>query len=93
MSHINGSAKKKNIIKAFFKFLIVLYKNNLSPLTGHQCIYTPTCSMYTYDAIEEYGVIRGILMGAWRILRCNTFAKGGYDPVKHNLRGDAKWSL
>ena len=49
--------------------------------------------MYTYDAIEEYGVIRGIFMGAWRILRCNPFAKGGYDPVKHNLRGDAKWSL
>jgi len=49
--------------------------------------------MYTLDAIYKYGVIVGILKGAWRILRCNPFQKGGFDPVKENLRGNAKWIL
>ncbi|MCR4660889.1 MAG: membrane protein insertion efficiency factor YidD [Clostridia bacterium] len=73
--------------------LILFYKKFISPITGHNCIYTPTCSMYTMDAIREYGVILGIIKGAWRILRCNPFAKGGFDPVKPNLRGDIKWML
>lgn len=45
------------------------------------CRFYPSCSAYTYTAIEEYGVIRGGGMGLWRILRCQPFAKGGYDPV------------
>ena len=49
--------------------------------------------MYTLDAIERYGVIRGILMGCARIARCNPFAKGGFDPVRENLKGNAKWTL
>jgi putative component of membrane protein insertase Oxa1/YidC/SpoIIIJ protein YidD len=49
--------------------------------------------MYTYDAIEKYGALRGIIAGTARILRCNPFSKGGFDPVKENLRGNAKWSL
>ncbi len=47
--------------------------------------------MYAYDAIERYGVIVGCVMGAWRILRCNPFSKGGFDPVPENYRGNAKW--
>lgn len=46
------------------------------------CIYHPSCSEYTYDAIEKYGVFKGSIMGGKRILRCHPFAKGGYDPVK-----------
>ena len=46
------------------------------------CRYNPSCSMYTYQAIEKYGVIKGGLKGAWRILRCNPWSKGGNDPVK-----------
>jgi len=46
------------------------------------CRYTPTCSEYTYQAIEKYGVLKGSLMGFGRILRCNPFSKGGHDPVK-----------
>lgn len=45
------------------------------------CRYTPTCSEYTAQAIEKYGVVKGIAMGAWRIMRCNPFTKGGSDPV------------
>lgn len=46
------------------------------------CRFTPTCSQYAIEAIGKYGAFRGGLMGLWRILRCNPFNKGGYDPVK-----------
>ncbi len=46
------------------------------------CIYEPSCSEYTKQAIEKYGSLKGIWMGSLRVLRCNPFAKGGYDPVK-----------
>ena len=49
---------------------------------GGYCQFQPTCSDYTYIAVEKYGIIRGGLMGLWRVLRCNPFSKGGYDPVK-----------
>ena len=45
------------------------------------CIYIPTCSEYALEAIEKYGAFKGGLLTVWRILRCNPFAKGGYDPV------------
>ena len=61
---------------------IRFYQKYLSPLkiTTH-CIYTPTCSQYAIEAIKKYGALKGCLLAAWRILRCNPFAKGGYDPV------------
>lgn len=46
------------------------------------CIYEPTCSEYTYQAIDRYGLLKGSALGMYRILRCNPFAKGGHDPVK-----------
>ncbi|MFA5449196.1 MAG: membrane protein insertion efficiency factor YidD [Clostridia bacterium] len=79
--------------KAVCKFFILLYKKLLSPIMGRNCIYTPTCSMYTLDAINKYGATIGIFKGMGRILRCNPFARGGFDPVKENLRGSAKWTL
>jgi putative membrane protein insertion efficiency factor len=45
------------------------------------CKYFPTCSQYAIEALEKYGVIKGGLLAVWRILRCNPFSKGGYDPV------------
>lgn len=51
-------------------------------LKGHPtCKYFPTCSQYAIEALEKYGVIKGSLLAVWRILRCNPFSKGGYDPV------------
>ena len=46
------------------------------------CRFKPTCSEYVYQAVEKYGIIKGGLRGVWRVLRCNPFNKGGYDPVK-----------
>lgn len=67
------------------KFLIIAilrtYKAFLSPFLPPACRFTPTCSEYAMEAVEEYGAIRGTLKSVWRILRCQPFSKGGYDPV------------
>ena len=65
-------------------FLINLYKKTLSPMLevlGFHCKYYPTCSQYTKQAIEKYGILKGSFLGIKRILRCNPFSKGGYDPL------------
>ncbi len=72
----------KPVIKIALMHLIVFYQKNFS---RHTCLYTPTCSEYMLRAINNHGVILGILMGTWRILRCNPFSKGGYDPVPENF--------
>jgi putative membrane protein insertion efficiency factor len=61
--------------------MIRLYQVTLSPMLGQVCRFEPSCSRYTYGAIEKYGVIRGVWLGFRRILRCNPFNPGGYDPV------------
>ena len=61
--------------------MIKFYRKHLSPLKRSHCPYTPTCSQYGLDAIEKYGALKGGLLAIWRILRCNPFSKGGYDPV------------
>ncbi len=63
-------------------FLIRTYQTTLSPrFSGGACRYTPTCSQYAIEAIEVHGIFKGSLLAARRILRCNPFFKGGYDPV------------
>ena len=62
-------------------FIINLYRKYLSPLKTTRCPYYPCCSQYGLEAIEKYGEIKGGFLAAWRILRCNPFSKGGYDPV------------
>jgi uncharacterized protein len=69
------------VIGRFLVGCIRLYKRFLSPLLPPSCRFTPSCSMYTVEAIQKHGPLRGSLLGAWRILRCNPFGKGGYDPV------------
>ena len=69
------------MMKTFFIFLIKLYQKYLSPLKSTKCPYIPTCSQYGLEAIQKYGVLKGGLLAAWRILRCNPFSKGGDDPV------------
>ena len=80
-------------MKSVFRALILFYKRYVSSSIQARCRYTPTCSMYMLDAIEKYGAIKGVGLGVGRLLRCNHFAKGGFDPVKENIRGIAKWTL
>ena len=61
--------------------LISFYQRYISPSRPPACRFQPTCSHYGYEAIERHGVIRGIGLIAWRLLRCNPFNRGGYDPV------------
>jgi putative membrane protein insertion efficiency factor len=60
---------------------IRLYQRVLSPALRPRCRYAPSCSDYAVDAIREYGIIRGLILASWRLLRCNPFSHGGLDPV------------
>jgi putative membrane protein insertion efficiency factor len=62
--------------------LIKVYRRVISPMLPRSCRFTPSCSLYTQQAIERYGLLRGGFMGARRLLRCHPFSEGGYDPVK-----------
>ena len=62
-------------------WLIRFYQRAISPLSPPCCKYYPTCSNYGLQAIERFGALKGGLLTLWRILRCNPFSKGGYDPV------------
>lgn len=71
-------------MKKLALILINFYQTYLSPdkfgmLT---CRFEPSCSHYTYEAIEKYGIFKGVLLGLYRIIRCNPLSKGGYDPVR-----------
>ena len=68
-------------MKKILTFLIKGYHKHISPLFPQACRFYPTCSMYAVEAIERFGVIRGSLLATYRILRCNPFCRGGYDPV------------
>jgi putative membrane protein insertion efficiency factor len=68
-------------MKSIVLWLIRFYQRFISPGLGSNCRFYPSCSQYTYQAIEKYGVLRGGWMGTKRIARCNPFNKGGFDPV------------
>ena len=68
----------RNVILYFIK----VYQRVVSPAKGPTCRFRPTCSEYTYEAIEKLGVLEGGYMSIGRLLRCHPWSKGGYDPVK-----------
>ena len=68
-------------MKRFLLRAIRFYQRRISPHTVAACRFRPTCSQYAYTAIQRYGALKGGWMGFRRILRCNPFHKGGYDPV------------
>ena len=78
----NNNEKEDGIIlKKLFIALIKFYRKYISPMKTTKCPYYPTCSTYGLQAVEKYGALKGGALAAWRILRCNPFSKGGYDPV------------
>lgn len=68
-------------MKKILLFFLKVYKKVISPLFPPCCRFMPTCSEYAMEAISRFGAIRGTALAAWRLLRCNPFCKGGYDPV------------
>jgi len=65
----------------FLIFFIRAYQHTVGMLIPRVCRYEPTCSQYAIEAIREHGVFRGLVLSAWRIMRCNPWCQGGYDPV------------
>jgi putative membrane protein insertion efficiency factor len=68
-------------MKKILKFFIKLYRKFISPILPDSCRFTPSCSQYAIEAIDKFGAIRGTILATYRILRCNPFCRGGYDPV------------
>jgi uncharacterized protein len=68
-------------VKRLLLWMIVLYRRLISPALPRRCRYEPTCSAYAAIAIRRFGPLRGTALAAWRLLRCNPFSDGGFDPV------------
>lgn len=68
-------------MKKIFIALIKIYQKGISPKKGRCCRFIPSCSQYAVEAFSVHGVFKGLILTVWRILRCNPFCKGGYDPV------------
>lgn len=68
------------------RWLVVLpiraYQRVLSPMLGNRCRYYPSCSEYAAQAIGRFGILRGLVLAGWRLLRCNPWSDGGFDPVE-----------
>ena len=69
------------MLQKLFIFLIKLYQKYISPMKSTKCPYCPTCSAYGLEAIQKHGAIKGGALTAWRLIRCNPFSRGGFDPV------------
>ena len=61
---------------------IVAYRRAISPALPRRCKYEPTCSAYAEQAVREFGILRGLVLAGWRLLRCNPWSHGGFDPVE-----------
>jgi putative membrane protein insertion efficiency factor len=70
------------IVRKILVAPIRVYQLLISPLLGDTCKYYPSCSEYAAQAIERFGILRGLVLAGWRLLRCNPWSHGGYDPVE-----------
>jgi putative membrane protein insertion efficiency factor len=61
---------------------LLAYSKLISPALPRRCRYEPTCSAYAIEAVRRFGILRGVVLATWRLLRCNPFSDGGYDPVE-----------
>jgi putative membrane protein insertion efficiency factor len=69
------------LVRSAFLAPLRAYQRWISPLFGQRCRYYPTCSDYAAQAIERFGILRGLVLAGWRLLRCNPWSHGGFDPV------------
>ena len=70
-------------MRTLIRYLIRAYQLAISPLLGPRCRFYPSCSQYTLEAVQSHGVVRGLYLGARRLLRCHPWHPGGFDPVPH----------
>ena len=75
-----------NIFTSTLIKLIKIYRYLFSPLLGHTCRYLPTCSEYSIDALKAYGFFKGLFLSLKRVLTCNPWGEGGFDPVKKKMK-------
>lgn len=75
-------ASPSRAIRAVAVAPIVVYQRVLSPAIPRRCKYEPTCSRYAVEAIWRYGILKGLVLAGWRLLRCNPWSYGGYDPAE-----------
>lgn len=89
---VGASIRSRDVLAralgALFVNLIRLYRLLLSPLFQGMCRFEPSCSRYTEEAVQVHGPVRGVLLGARRLLRCHPFGGSGYDAVPHGKRED-----
>jgi putative membrane protein insertion efficiency factor len=78
-------------VRAVLIAIIRLYRMTLSGWLGGQCRYLPSCSQYAEQAIRAHGAVRGLVLAAWRVARCNPYGKGGIDPVPAAHRGGPEY--
>jgi putative membrane protein insertion efficiency factor len=77
-----GASWPARLTRAAMTAPIVAYQRVISPAIPRRCKYEPTCSRYAVEAIQRYGILRGLVLAGWRLLRCNPLSYGGYDPVE-----------
>ena len=75
------SERASRIARIVVSAPIVAYQRVISPGLPRRCRYEPTCSRYAVRAISDYGILKGLVLAGWRLLRCNPWSRGGYDPV------------
>jgi putative membrane protein insertion efficiency factor len=71
-----------NPVRKLVVLPIRAYQLLISPMTGDRCKYYPSCSEYAVQAVNRFGILRGLVLAGWRLLRCNPWSRGGYDPVE-----------
>jgi hypothetical protein len=82
MSDAEGLGVTARIGRAVVLAPVAVYQRLISPGLPRRCKYEPTCSRYAVQAVQEYGILRGLVLAGWRLLRCNPWSHGGYDPVE-----------
>jgi uncharacterized protein len=71
------------VLRRAFTLPIKLYQISVSPMLGSRCRYYPSCSEYAAQSITKFGILRGLVLAGWRLLRCNPWSRGGFDPVEN----------
>jgi uncharacterized protein len=78
-------------MKPILLFLIRVYRAAVSPHLGPRCRFEPSCSAYAEEALRTHGVLKGVGLALWRLVRCHPFARGGIDPVPRRLGSGGAW--